>query len=55
VNPCARLEKYPLDGAGCYGCFLGERVFRYLGLGEYLQCRVDRTWAERVVKKEASV
>ncbi len=55
MNACARLEKYPLDGAGCYGCFLGERVFRYLGLGEYLQCRVDRTWAERVVKKEASV
>ena len=34
MNPCARLEKYPLDGAGCYGYFLREQIFRYLGLGE---------------------
>jgi hypothetical protein len=26
VIPCARLEKYPLDGASCYGCFLGEQI-----------------------------
>lgn len=26
MNACARLEKYPLDGAGCYGYFFRRRA-----------------------------